>query len=350
MSLRSGASLTLSVLLGVAVCLSSNRVTKADQKNAKKGEAAPAGPKLGIKTPGVLIPIASLKAEVEFPTPFHPEWMVLADAVYLPDTVKNALDRISPRTTDAKFQDPIDGLKQPCGGIANAFGSLWVPVCEDKAVVRVDPKTAKSTAKLAFGASSAHGSIAATADSIWMLTDSRTTLSRIDPVENTVVSEFRLPADCASLISAESSLWVACPQENKVLRIAPESGLVDKTIVVSAEPKALVSAENSIWVFCRKEGKVERIDPKTNKSAATIDLGVPGVEGDIGAGENFIWVTQAGFPLTRIDPRIDKVVQQFWGDGGGEVRAAGGFVWLSNVTEGTLWKIDTRRIVATLAE
>jgi DNA-binding beta-propeller fold protein YncE len=337
-------------MLAVSGGMSSDKVPGTDQKSAKKGAAVPATPRMGIKTPGVLIPFASLKAEIEFPAPANPDWMVLADSVYLPDAPKSALDRISPRTPDAKFLDPIGGLKQPCGGVVNAFGSLWVPVCEEKAVVRVDPKTAKSTAKLSFGTNGARGAIAATADSIWMLTDTRTTMSRIDPVANEVVSEFRLPADCAGLTFAEASLWVACPQENRVLRIAPESGLVDKSIEVSPQPKTLVAAENSIWVLCQKEGKVERIDPKTNKSTATIDLGVPGVDGDLGAGESFIWVTQAGFPLTRIDPRIDKVVQQFYGDGGGAVRAGGGFVWLSNVGKGTLWKIDSRRILATLAE
>jgi hypothetical protein len=63
-----------------------------------------------------------------------------------------------------------------------------------------------------------------------------------------------------------------------------------------------------------------------------------------------VWITQIGFPITRIDPQTDKVVQQFYGDGGGMVQVSASAVWLLNVRQGTLWRIDPKRIAATLAE
>ena len=42
--------------------------------------------------------------------------------------------------------------------------------------------------------------LAANADSVWLLTDARGTLSRIDPELNQVVAEMRVPADCRSLV------------------------------------------------------------------------------------------------------------------------------------------------------
>jgi hypothetical protein len=43
--------------------------------------------------------------------------------------------------------------------------------------------------------------LAVSADSVWAFTDGKTTLSRIDPVQNKVVGEIRLPMGCSSVIS-----------------------------------------------------------------------------------------------------------------------------------------------------
>jgi sugar lactone lactonase YvrE len=125
---------------------------------------------------------------------------------------------------------------------------------------------------------------------------------------------------------------------------------VEKYIDVPAEPQTVAIGENSVWVYCRKEGKVARIDPKTNKSSKTIELSVPGVDGAIAFGLGSVWVTQEGFPLTRIDPQTEKVAQQFWGAGGGAIQVAGNSLWLSNTNLKTLWRIDPKRVIATLAE
>jgi streptogramin lyase len=55
----------------------------------------------------------------------------------------------------------------------------------------------------------------------------------------------------------------------------------------------------------------QRIDPKTNKVSKTIELLVPNSDGDIAVGEGSVWVTLKGFPISRIDPKTDKVAQQF---------------------------------------
>ena len=98
-----------------------------------------------------------------------------------------------------------------------------------------------------------------------------------------------------------------------------------------------------------------RIDPKTNKVTKSIETGVSGGStGGIAVGQGFVWVTLPGFPITRIDPGTEpgteKVAQQFWGPGGGAIQFGQGSLWLTNVQEGTLWRIDPKRILATLAE
>ena len=96
--------------------------------------------------------------------------------------------------------------------------------------------------------------------------------------------------------------------------------------------------------------QVDRIDPKTNKVSKTIELGVPDADGGMAVGEGFLWVTQTGFPLARIDMMSEKVVQQFRGEGGGAVALSPGAIWLSNVKAGTLWRIDPKRVIATLPD
>jgi streptogramin lyase len=125
---------------------------------------------------------------------------------------------------------------------------------------------------------------------------------------------------------------------------------VTKRIETQAQPMALAAGDGSIWAFCKKEGKLDRIDPKTDKPTKTIDLGVPGVDGDVTFGEGSVWVSQVGFPVTRIDPKSEKVVQQFWGAGGGILRASGGSLWLFDVERNVASKLDPKRIQATLAE
>lgn len=335
------------LVLGFAVCLSVALTAFADDKPAHKKASAPAVPKIGIKTPGIQIPFSRLKSEAEFPAPDKPDWLFVASSAFIP--AKSSVDKIDLKTN--KKGDPLPGLDQPCG-MASAFGSLWVPVCGAHSLARLDAKTFKPVATIPTGTSSTRGIIASSADSIWLLTDDKTTLSRIDPDQNVVVGELRVPAGCRSLILAESALWLACPSEDKVLRVNPESNLLDQSIKVSSEPISIAAGAGSIWVLCRKDGKIDRIDPKTNKVSKTIDLNVPGAEGQLAFGDNFLWVTQTGFPLTRIDPAPEKesVAQQFSGEGGGAIATSPGAIWLSNQKAGTVWRIDPKLVVAIIPE
>jgi streptogramin lyase len=331
------------ILISLVTVLS---LASADDQRQKSSHAKMPAPRLGIKTPGVQISFAHLKAEAEFDAAAHPEWIYFADAAFAPG--KDAIERIDPKTN--KKSEPIAGLMEPCGGMASAFGSLWAPVCGTSSLARIDAKTYKVTNTIRTGVANVRAVIAATEDSVWMLTDNKTTLSRIDPDQNSVVGELRVPAGCRSLTFGETALWLACPAENKVLRINSATNLVDKSIEVSAQPEALAVGAGSIWVFCRKDGKIDRIDPKTNKVSKTIDLGVPNADGGIAFGDGYLWVTQTGFPLARIDVAAETVMQQFNGEGGGAIAVSPGAIWLSNVKMGTIWRIDPKRVMVTLPE
>lgn len=313
---------------------------------AASAGTAKSAPSLGVKTPGVQIPFSSLISEAEIGVAGNPGWLYFSGSLYVPNG--DAIAKIDPKIN--KPDDPIKGLNKPCGGMVNAFGSLWSPECGGTGVLqRIDPKTQKITATINSGLSHSPGAIAASSDSIWLLTDDKTTLARIDPDQNLVVGEIRLMQGCQALTFAEKSIWVACPSRNRVMRIDPVTNVVVNAITVSAQPISIApGAEGSLWVLCKKDGKIDRIDTKTNKVAKTIDLNVPGADGSIAFGEGWLWVTQKGFPLTRVDTTLETVVQQFHGTGGGDaLTTSKGALWLSTAT-GVI-RIDPKRVLATLA-
>ncbi len=311
-----------------------------ENKNAAKKPVA------GVQTPGVRIPYANLKSEAEIKLEAAPTGAAFTTEVLI--AAGDTVQRIDAKTN--KPGTPVVGLGKACGGVLSALASMWTVNCDAKSLLKLDAKSGKVTGTVEAGAVVAPAALAATADSVWLLADDKTTLLRIDPKENAAVAEVRLPAACSSILLAETSLWVACPSVDKVLRIDPKTNLVDKRIDVPGQPMALAFGEASIWALAKKDGKVAQIDPKTNKVSATIDLAVPGVGGSIAFGDGSVWVSMPGFPIARIHPATSKVVQQFAGDGGGLIYSGLGSVWLVNGEGKTVTRFDPKRIMATLAE
>src|SRR5688572_236528 len=313
-------------------------------------------PKTGVKTPGVQIPVTSLKPDAEIAVAALPGALLFTpEQVLIPIPSGDQIVRVEGRSN--KVLEPFAGISKPCGGAVNAFRNLWVVNCGSHSLARLETGTGKPVTSINTGTGAAPLAIASSADSVWMLTDDKTTLTRIDPESNAIVSEVRLAASCRSITFADNSLWVACPGQKRILRINPLTNLVVARIEVTPEPVSIAfggasAAENSIWVLSRAEGKVARIDPKTNKVIATIGLGFTNADGNIMFGDGFVWVTAPGFPITKISPVLEKekVVQQFAGDGGGQIYFGLNSVWLANTGYNNVWRLDPKRIAATLAE
>jgi YVTN family beta-propeller protein len=145
-------------------------------------------------------------------------------------------------------------------------------------------------------------------------------------------------------------VWVTSTERSTVARVDPHTNLIVETIPVGSSPRFIATGVGAVWTLNQGDGSVSRIDPKTNKVAATIEVGVPGSGGDIAVGEGSVWVTAFEYPLSRIDPSTNTVVQQFYGKGGDAVRVGLGSVWLSNLEAGNVWRIDPRRVEATLPD
>jgi YVTN family beta-propeller protein len=305
-------------------------------------------PRPGVKTPGVKIPIARLKPEAVFAVPGAPDWIAVDEAVWISNKPKDTVARLDPKTNVVAATIPVG--KRPCSGLAAGFGSLWVPNCGDETVSRVDLKTGAVTATIRTHIGNTEGSIATGAGSVWLIVDAKGTLARFDPATNAVVAEIYVAPGSYGLAFGEDAVWVTSTDRGLVSRIDPHTNLVVETIVVGKAPRFIAAGDGAVWTLNQADGSVSRIDPKTNKVVATIDVGVPGSGGDIAVGEGSVWVTSFEFPLSRIDPSTNAVAQQFFGPGGDAVRVGLRSVWLSNLEAGTVWRIDPRRVEATLPD
>ncbi len=360
-----GLSLLAAVSAAAQAATEPMSTAKADAPNPPAASARPAPtpvkytelkktlwpPKAGVKTPGVQIPITKLKPEAEITLTALPGVLAFTtDQVLIPVPSEDQIARVEGKSS--KMLEPFSGIAKPCGGLASAFRNLWVVSCASQGLARIETATGKPVAAVSAGAGTAPLAVTSSADSVWMLTDDKTTLTRIDPDTNSVVSEFRLASSCKSILFADNSLWVLCPGEKRIIRINPQTNLVNARVEVTPEPVSMAFGENAIWVLSRAQGKVARIDPKTNKVIATIDLGFTNADGNLAVGDGFVWVSAPGFPITKISPQLEKekVVQQFAGDGGGMIQFGLNSIWLTNTAYNNVWRLDTKRIAATLAE
>ena len=298
----------------------------------------------GVSTPGVRIPVERLTPDAVYTIGGAPDWMAIDDQTWVSNSPKNTVARMDPKSS--AFVTVAVG-KAPCSGLATGFGSLWVPNCGDSTVTRVGLQDAKVQATFPLTIADSEGGVAVGAGSFWMLTDTRGTLARVDPDSNKVVAEIYVPPGSFAVAFGEGAIWVTSTERNLVTRVNQYTNAIDASIAVGPKPRFLTVGEGAVWTLNQGDGSVSRIDPKTNKVAATIQVGVPGGGGEISAGEGSVWVTAMEYPLTRIDPSTNKVVQQFYGEGGDSVRAGRGWVWLTHLRTGLVWRIDPRRVEAT---
>jgi hypothetical protein len=80
----------------------------------------------------------------------------------------------------------------------------------------VDLKTGSVTATIPVTIGNSEGSIVAGAGSIWIITDAKGTLARIDPATNTVVAEVYVAPGSYGLAFGEDALWATSSERNTV--------------------------------------------------------------------------------------------------------------------------------------
>ena len=299
-------------------------------------------PRPGVSTPGVKREMATITPAAVFPIAGTPDWQVLtADAVWVSNGPKNTIHRLDVKTNEVAAA--VEVGKRPCSGLAAAFGSIWVPLCGgERGLARVDMKTNAVTATIPVGPANSEGGLAAGPEAIWIVSDPKGVLSRIDPESNKVAAEIAVAPGSVACVYAEGAVWVSSPEKSVVTRVDPKTNLATDTIAVGPGPRFITAGAGAVWTLNQGDGTVSRVDMKTRKVAASIEVGLPGTGGELAFGDGFVWATVFQIPLSKIDPETNQVVKQWVGAGGDSVRVGHGSVWLSNLREQNVWRIDLK--------
>ena len=197
-------------------------------------------------------------------------------------------------------------MSHPCGAMAVAFGSLWVADCDDRALVRIDLKTARKTAVIATGIANPKGelNVVAGAGSVWVASDDKGIVVRVDPDSNNVTASIPVDPGTYYLAFGLGSLWAVSAGHQSLQKIDPQTNDVVKRTMLGREPGFLVAGEGAVWVQEQGDGTLARIDPETGEPSGRVKIDATLKYGDIDAGGGKIWLrTTAGQTFVVIDPK-----------------------------------------------
>jgi YVTN family beta-propeller protein len=247
----------------------------------------------------------------------------------------------APPRAGARIVATIPVGRRP-GGIVAAEGAVWVKNHADQTVSRIDPVTNTVTATIAIGAGE-FGYLAAGEGSIWATNNDANTVSRIDPRSNTVVATIPVGENPQGIAVGSGSAWVANHRAASVSRIDTATNVVSAVIAADqlcCSPQAVATSPGAVWVTMPDPDKrhVVRIDPATNRVVATIGVGDNG--GRLTVTEDAIWAATNTRTVKKIDPATNSVVSIVDAGAVASGAAAGlGSIWVTDVGD-SLIRID----------
>jgi virginiamycin B lyase len=316
---------TFAVMLGLALTAHSGSLAQ---------NSTPAGPS---SAKPVTIPFARLTPDARLPVALGPGAVAAPDGVWTADPSGNTVTRLDAKTNTA---DPSVALAGPaCASLAVAFDTAWAPLCTTHSIARISLKDRTVSATLTMDVAAADGRIADAVGSLWLLTSRRGVLARIDPDTNAAVAEIYVAGGATSVVAGDNALWITSDDGNRLTRVSPHTNETIETIDVGPRPGRLAVGEGGVWTLNRGDGSVTRVDPSTNKVVATIAVDPAAASGEIAAGAGSIWISAPGLPVIRIDPRTNRTVQKFTGEGGGAILVAHGSLWVAAGPKVT-WRLD----------
>ena len=289
----------------------------------------------GINSAGVRRKVSDLHPAATYQLGGHPDWMAITpSATWVADSDRSQIIELDPTSTQIKRTITIS---KPCSGLAADFDSLWIPSCGEHALIRTDLNSGKIIARIAVAPADSEGGITTGAGSVWLPT--KNGLARIDPTTNKVSALVKIPFGSYAAAFGEDAVWITSTQNNLLTRVDPRSNRVVASIRIGPRPRFLTIGAGSVWTLNQGDGTVSRVDMKTNQLVATIPVGTPGSGGEIAFGAGSVWATFFNFPISQIDPALNRVVRQWAGAGGDSIRIGHGSVWLTDYKGGTVLRL-----------
>jgi YVTN family beta-propeller protein len=212
----------------------------------------------------------------------------------------------------------------------------------------LDPQTGEVTATIGFP--TRPGSVAASADAVWVTNPDVGTVTRIDPSKQEVRDSIQVGENPAGIAVGEDAVWVVESGEPSVSRISPQTNEVVDTFEVGNGPAGVAVGEGSVWVTNQFDGTISRIDPDRNEVVEPISVGLD--PRGIAVGFGVVWVALAGAnTVVRVDPETNSVTQSIGvGNAPGSLAVSADAVWVVNTLDDTVSRInpDTNSVVDTV--
>lgn len=183
-------------------------------------------------------------------------------------------------------------LTKPCGAMAIEDRALWVADCAEGTLNRIDLRRAQKTASIATGIANPEGelNVVAGAGSVWVPSDAKGVIARIDPRSNRVIAHIQVDPGSFYLAYGLGSLWAVSATQHSIQRIDPKTNEVVTRTELGKEPGFLVAGEGAVWVQEQGDGTVARIDAKSGAVTGRVKIGDNLKYGDIDAGGGKVWL------------------------------------------------------------
>ena len=235
--------------------------------------------------------------------------VVTPGGVFVTNWLDDTLSKIDPASNRVLASIPLDiGGNAGPEAIAYGDGALWVTVTGDAgSLLRVDPATGQTVATFPMGSPAA---VATSPGAVWVTSHQGGTVTRVDPVTNSVSATIMLEPGLWGLAYGEGAIWVANPERDTVSRIDPATNAVTATISDIDAPVGVAVGARSVWVTNwgttgQPGGMVSRIDPLTNRVTRTIPVGTN--PGRMAFGGGYLWVALQGASLVQVNPATNAV-------------------------------------------
>jgi streptogramin lyase len=208
-------------------------------------------------------------------------------------------------------------------------------------LAKVDLKTRALVRVFDVGPAAAEAGIAVGAGSVWMITDKRGSLARIDPVSGSILQTVHVPPGSYNPHFSQGLIWVTHFEGAGVTSVDADTGKVLAHRATGRHPRFLTAGAGAIWTLNQASGSITRIDIAGQQPTLTVPLQTPGVGGDITYAEGRVWSTAmpSKIPLSIVDATKSVLLCQWRGDGGDSIGYGFGAIWLTNYSVGTVSRI-----------
>jgi YVTN family beta-propeller protein len=273
-------------------------------------------------------------------------FLVVVAVVAVPLARRSVSSEIAPNSIGVLDADSGDvtgtiGLEARPGSVAASADDVWVTNPDAGTVTRIEPEGQNVHDPIQVGQNPT--GIAIGEDVVWVVESGGASVSRISPDTNAVVGDaIRVGNGPSSIAVGDGAVWVANRFDGTISRIDPNPGEKVKptAIPVGLDPRGITTGFDSVWVGLAGSNQVVRINPLTN--AMTKQIGVGNAPGALAVSADAVWIVNTlDDTVSRINPDTNTVADLVpVGDGPSGIAVVNGIVWVANEADGTLSRIE----------